>query len=113
MRTFMRKTPPATPAAKKISLNPRNAMRKKATTSATELPVDFWGKEAVMLPEIEHPLEELRQLRKEIRFSENETQSMIEESKKIWSAGKVLSEGEKEMLLQRCYPFGNSHFDRL
>lgn len=43
------------------------------------------GKEAVMLPEIEDPLEELRQLRKEMQFSEREIQSMIEESKKIWS----------------------------
>lgn len=43
------------------------------------------GKEAVILPEVEDPLEELRQLRREIQFSEEEIQSMIEESKKIWS----------------------------
>ena len=43
------------------------------------------GKEAVLLPEIVDPLEELRQLRKEIQFSEKEIQSMREESKKIWS----------------------------
>jgi antitoxin PrlF len=43
------------------------------------------GEEAVMLPEVKDPLEELRQLRREIQFSEEEIQSMIEESKKIWS----------------------------
>jgi antitoxin PrlF len=43
------------------------------------------GMEAVILPEVKDPLEELRQLRKEIHFSEEEIQSMIEESKKIWS----------------------------
>ncbi len=51
----------------------------------TKVYFELRGKEAVMLPEVEDPLEELRQLRKEIHFSEKEIQSMIEESKKIWS----------------------------
>ncbi|MGC1121769.1 MAG: AbrB/MazE/SpoVT family DNA-binding domain-containing protein [Candidatus Methanofastidiosia archaeon] len=41
------------------------------------------GKEAVILPEVKDPLEELRQLRREIQFSEEEIQSTIEESKKM------------------------------
>lgn len=51
----------------------------------TKVYFELRGKEAVMLLEEKDPLEELRQLRKEIQFSEKEIQSMIEESKKIWS----------------------------
>lgn len=43
------------------------------------------GKEAVLLPEVESPLEELRELREEVRFSEKEIRSMIEESKEKWN----------------------------
>ncbi len=43
------------------------------------------GKEAVIYPEIEDPLEELKQLRKEVRFDEKEIEDMIESSKNKWS----------------------------
>ncbi len=43
------------------------------------------GKEAVIYPEIEDPLEELKQLREEVRFDEKEIEDMIESSKNKWS----------------------------
>ena len=43
------------------------------------------GGEAVLLPEVTNPLESLRGLRDEVRFSEEEIQSMINDSKEKWS----------------------------
>lgn len=43
------------------------------------------GGEAVLLPEVKNPLESLRGLRDEVRFSEEEIQSMIKGSKEKWS----------------------------
>ncbi|MFO7791667.1 MAG: AbrB/MazE/SpoVT family DNA-binding domain-containing protein [Candidatus Saliniplasma sp.] len=46
---------------------------------------DVIGKEAIMYPEIEDPLKELKQLRKEIQFDEEEIEQMMERSKSKWS----------------------------
>jgi AbrB family looped-hinge helix DNA binding protein len=64
---------------------PKRIRDKLGLKKGTKVYFELRGKEAVMLPEVEDPLEELKQLRKEIQFSEKEIQSMIRESKKIWS----------------------------
>lgn len=64
---------------------PKAVRDKLGLKKGTKVYFELRGREAVMLPEVKNPLEELRQLRKEMRFSEKEIQSMIEESKKIWS----------------------------
>lgn len=64
---------------------PKVIRDKLGLKKGTKVYFELRGKEAVMLPEVEDPLEELRQMRKEIQFSEKEIQSMIEESKRIWS----------------------------
>ncbi len=64
---------------------PKAVRDKLGLKKGTKVYFELRGKQAVMLPEVKNPLEELRQLRKEMRFSEKEIQSMIEESKKIWS----------------------------
>lgn len=43
------------------------------------------GKEVVVLPKPEEPLEDLRKLRGEMSFSEEEIRGMIRESKEKWS----------------------------
>lgn len=43
------------------------------------------GKEAVITPKIEDPMKELKELRQEISFKEEEIEKMIEESKRKWS----------------------------
>lgn len=64
---------------------PKIIRDKLGLKKGTKVYFELRGKEAVMLPEVGDPLEELRQLRREMRFSEKEIQSMIEESEKIWS----------------------------
>ena len=64
---------------------PKLIRDKLGLKKGTKVYFELRGKEAVMLPEVEDPLEELRQMRKEIQFSEKEIQLMIKESKKIWS----------------------------
>ena len=64
---------------------PKEIRDKLGLKKGTKVYFELRGKEAVMLPEVKDPLEELRQLRKEIQFSEKEIQSMIKESKSIWS----------------------------
>jgi len=43
------------------------------------------GREAIMMPKVKNPLEELRKMRSEIRFSQKDIKEMIKESKKAWS----------------------------
>ncbi len=64
---------------------PKVIRDKLGLKKGTKVYFELRGKGAVMLPEVKDPLGELRQLRKEIQFSEKEIQSMIKESKKIWS----------------------------
>ncbi|KYK33427.1 MAG: type II toxin-antitoxin system PrlF family antitoxin [Theionarchaea archaeon] len=64
---------------------PKVIRDKLGLKKGTKVYFELRGKEAVMLPEVEDPLEELRELRKDMQFSEKEIQSMIEESKVIWS----------------------------
>lgn len=64
---------------------PKKIRDKLGLKEGKKVSFELKGKEAVLLPEVEHPLEELRDLRKEVRFSEEEIKSMIEESKEKWS----------------------------
>ena len=64
---------------------PKVIRDKLGLKKGTKVYFELRGEEAVILPKIENPLEELKRLRKEIQFSEKEIQSMLEESKKIWS----------------------------
>ena len=64
---------------------PKKIRDKLGLKEGQKVIFELKGKEAVLLPEVEAPLEELRDLREEIRFSEEEIGSMIEESKDKWS----------------------------
>jgi antitoxin PrlF len=75
----------ATMAEKGQVTIPKAIRDKLGLKKGTKIYFELRGKEAVMLPEVEDPLEELRQLGKERGFSEKEIKLMIEESKKIWS----------------------------
>ena len=43
------------------------------------------GREVVMVPRSENPMEDLRSMRREVSFGEEEIQSMIHRSKETWS----------------------------
>jgi AbrB family looped-hinge helix DNA binding protein len=43
------------------------------------------GREVVMVPQSENPLEDLRTMRREVSFGEDEIRSMIRRSKETWS----------------------------
>jgi antitoxin PrlF len=58
---------------------PKLIRDKLGLKKGTKVYFELRGKEAVMLPEVEDPLEELRQMRKEIQFSEKEIQLMIKD----------------------------------
>ena len=64
---------------------PKKIRDKLGLKEGQKVIFELKGKEAVLLPEVKAPFEELRDLREEIRFSEEEIQSMIEESKDKWS----------------------------
>lgn len=58
---------------------PKLIRDKLGLKKGTKVYFELRGKGAVMLPEVEDPLEELRQMRKEIQFSEKEIQLMIKD----------------------------------
>ena len=58
---------------------PKLIRDKLGLKKGTKVYFELRGKEAVMLPEVEDPLEELRQMRKEIQFSETKIQLMIKD----------------------------------
>jgi len=64
---------------------PKSIREKLGLESGKKISFDVIGKEVILYPEIENPLEELKQLREEIKFDEEEIQDMIESSKNKWS----------------------------
>jgi AbrB family looped-hinge helix DNA binding protein len=60
----------------------RNALGLKAGEKVVFIPEHG---EAVMLPKTKDPLKRLLELREEIRFSQQEIEEMIKESKREWS----------------------------
>ncbi|MBS3814813.1 AbrB/MazE/SpoVT family DNA-binding domain-containing protein [Candidatus Bipolaricaulota bacterium] len=64
---------------------PKKIRDKLGLEEGMKVTFQLKGKEAILLPEVENPLQELRELRKEVNFSEEEIQGMIEESKEEWS----------------------------
>jgi len=64
---------------------PKKVRERLGLTEGRKVTFEVRGKEAVLLPEVDDPLETLKELRNEVRFSEEEIQSMIEASKDKWS----------------------------
>ena len=64
---------------------PKYIREKLGLKAGKKVSFDVIGKEAVLYPDIEEPLEELKKLRDEIEFSEKEIDKMIEDSKSKWS----------------------------
>jgi len=64
---------------------PKAIREKLGLGPGKKVSFDVIGKEAIMYPEIEDPLKELKQLRKDIQFDEEEIEKMIERSKSKWS----------------------------
>lgn len=64
---------------------PKSIREKLGLEAGKKVSFDVIGKEAVLYPDIEEPLEELKKLRDEVKFSEKEIDKMIEDSKSRWS----------------------------
>ncbi len=64
---------------------PKSIREKLGLKAGKKVSFDVIGKEAVLYPDIEAPLEELKKLRDEVEFSEKEIDKMIEDSKSKWS----------------------------
>jgi len=64
---------------------PKSIREKLGLEPGKKISFDVIGREVIIYPEIEDPLEELKQLREEIKFDEEEIQDMIESSKNKWS----------------------------
>ena len=64
---------------------PKSIRKKLGLEPGKKISFDVIGKEVIIYPEIEDPLQELKQLREEIQFDEEEIEEMIESSKKKWS----------------------------
>lgn len=64
---------------------PKSIREKLGLESGKKVLFEIKGKEAVLYPEVEDPMDELRELRKEISFSKKEIDEMIESSKEKWS----------------------------
>lgn len=64
---------------------PKKIRDKLGLKEGMKVTFQLKGKEAILLPEAQNPLEELRELREEVKFSEEEIEAMIEESKEKWS----------------------------
>jgi AbrB family looped-hinge helix DNA binding protein len=64
---------------------PKEIREKLSLKKGTKVYFEIRGSYIVMFPEVKDPLEKLRQFREKIQFSEKEIESMIKESKAIWS----------------------------
>ena len=64
---------------------PKSIRKKLGLEPGKKISFDVIGKEVIIYPEIEDPLQELKQLQEEIQFDEEEIEEMIESSKKKWS----------------------------
>ncbi len=64
---------------------PKSIREKLGLEPGKKISFDVMGREVIIYQEIEDPLEELKQLREEIKFDEEEIEDMIESSKNKWS----------------------------
>lgn len=64
---------------------PKSIRERLGLKKGRKVQLELRGKKVVMFPEIEDPLREMRKLKDEVRFSQEEIQSMIESSKEKWS----------------------------
>jgi len=64
---------------------PKSIRDKLGLEPGKKISFDVIGREVIIYLEIEDPFEELKQLREEIKFDEEEIQDMIESSKNKWS----------------------------
>lgn len=63
---------------------PKKIREKLGIESGSEINFIIKGDEVVLLPKTDKPLEQMKELRTEIHFSEKDVQEMIRESKKVW-----------------------------
>ena len=54
-------------------------------TTGSKISFEVIGKEAVIHPVYDKPIEELKKLKNDIRFSKKEIKKMLEDSKESWS----------------------------
>ena len=64
---------------------PKEIRRSLKLKSGEKIIFVVRGREAIMMPKVKNPLEELRKMRSEIRFTQKDIKEMIKESKKAWS----------------------------
>lgn len=64
---------------------PKSIREKLGLDAGEKVLFEVKGKEAVLYPKVEEPMDELRELRDKISFSKNEIDEMIESSKEKWS----------------------------
>jgi len=64
---------------------PKNIREGLGLESGSEVSFILKDGEAVMLPKSDDPLEEMKDLRSEISFSNEDVESMIKDSKKAWN----------------------------
>ncbi len=64
---------------------PKSIREKLGIEPGDRISFNIRGEEAVIYPEIEEPLKEMKELRTKVRFDKEEIDEMIEESKKKWS----------------------------
>lgn len=64
---------------------PKSIREKLGLQSGTKVSFILRGRQAIMMPRSEDPLEDLKKMREEISFDEEEIRSMIQESKLKWS----------------------------
>ena len=64
---------------------PKNIREKLGLEAGRKVGFILKGREVVMVPRTENPLEDLRRMRREVSFGEDEIRSMIRRSKETWS----------------------------
>lgn len=64
---------------------PKEVRRSLKLKSGEKIVFVVRGREAIMMPKVKNPIEELRKMRSEIRFTQKEIKEMVRESKKAWS----------------------------
>ncbi len=63
---------------------PKTIREKLGITSGSKVSFVLRNGEAVIIPKSENPLEEMKEMRSEISFSDEEIEYMIRDSKKSW-----------------------------
>ncbi len=64
---------------------PKSVREELGLTTGSKISFEVIGKEAVILPVYDKPLEELKKLKEDIQFSRKEIKKMLEDSKESWS----------------------------